>query len=85
MAIVIKTMKPQVGHSKALPRIDLNQPGRLRVGHLMTFYGLSHSSVYAHLKKGLLPPPDGVICRRSYWLTSTIKADLERRLPVVKP
>jgi predicted DNA-binding transcriptional regulator AlpA len=52
---------------------------------MMTFYGISHSSVYAHLKKGLLPPPDGFICRRPYWLTSTIKADLEKRMPVVKP
>jgi predicted DNA-binding transcriptional regulator AlpA len=84
--VVISTQKKALrGHSKALPRIDLNQPGRVRVGHMMTFYGISHSSVYAHLKKGLLPPPDGFICRRPYWLTSTIKADLEKRMPVVKP
>ena len=85
MVVITVQKKALRGHSKARPRIDLNQPGRLYVGHLMTFYGLSHSSVYAHLHKELLPPPDGVIGRRSYWLTSTIKADLEKRIPVVKP
>ena len=77
MAVTITQKLSIRGHSKALPRIDLNQPGRLRVGHLMTFYGLSHSSVYAHLRKKLLPPPDGVVAGRSYWRTETIKAHLE--------
>ena len=66
------------GHSKALARVDLDQPGRLRIGHVMTYYGLSHSSVYAHLKKNLLPPPDGVVAGRPYWRTETIKAHLQK-------
>lgn len=65
------------GHSQPLPKPDLNQPGRLRVGHLMTFYDISHSSVYSHLKKKLLPPPDGVVAGRPYWRTETIKSHLE--------
>ena len=66
----------QRGHAKALPCPDLNQPLRLRVGHLQTLYGLSHSAVYVHLKKGLIPPNDGVIGRRRYWRTDTIRAAL---------
>lgn len=73
-----KARPSQRGHSKALPRVDLNQPARLRVGHLMTLYGLSHSSIYAHLRKKLIPEPDGKICGRSYWRSDTIRDDLER-------
>ena len=66
------------GHAKALPRPDLNAPGRCRVGHLMTIYDMSHSSVYAHLKLKLLPQPDGYVARRPYWRSETIKADLQK-------
>ena len=78
MSVLIVSKKPQTGHSRALPRVDLDQPGRLRVGHLMTLYGLSHSSIYAHLRRQTLPPPDGVIANRPYWRTETIKADLQK-------
>ena len=44
----------------------------------MTLYGLSHSSIYTHLRKKLIPEPDGVICGRSYWRTETIRNDLEK-------
>jgi len=38
------------GHAKPLPvTLDLNQPGRLRVGHLLTLFGISHSSLYKGL------------------------------------
>ncbi len=74
----VEPRKSQRGHAKALPRPDLNVPGRLRVGHLMTVYGLSHSCVYAHLDKRLLPQHDGVVAGRRYWRTETIKADLEK-------
>lgn len=70
--------KPQRGHAKALPLPDLNAPGRLRVGHLLSAYGLSHSTLYSHLKLKLLPQPDGYVARRPYWRTETIKADLEK-------
>lgn len=82
MAItILKAAEPRTclrGHAKALPRPDLNQPGRVRVGHLMSLYGLSHSSIYAHLRKKLLPPPDGAIAGRPYWWPETIKADLAK-------
>lgn len=68
----------QSGHSKALPRVDLNQPARLKIGHLMTLYGLSHSSIYTYLRKKLIPAPDGVIRGRPYWRTDTIREDLEK-------
>ncbi|WP_144264403.1 hypothetical protein [Polaromonas sp. C04] len=66
------------GHSKALPRVDLNQPGRLRIGHLMTYYDLGHSTVYVHLEKGLIPAADGMVRGRQYWRTETIKNHLEK-------
>jgi hypothetical protein len=82
MAItILKAAEPRTcprGHAKALPRPDLNVPGRLRVGHLMTVYGLGHSSVYAHLRLSILPQPDGYVAGRPYWRSETIKADLER-------
>ena len=65
------------GHSKALVVGDLSVPGRIRIGHLMTLYRLSHSSVYVHLKKGLLPKEDGTVAGHKFWLTSTIKKHLE--------
>jgi len=70
--------KPQRGHAKTLPRPDLNAPGRLRVGHLLSVYGVSHSTLYAHLKLKLLPQPDGYVAGRPYWRSETIKVDLER-------
>lgn len=78
--LTIAPKKPivQCGHSKALPRPDLSQPGRWRVGHVMSLYNLSHSSVYAHLKKHLLPPPDGYIAKRPYWRSETLLADLAK-------
>jgi hypothetical protein len=68
----------QRGHSNALPCPNLNQPGRLRIGHLMTVYNLSHSSIYVHIDKGLIPPADGKIARRQYWRVETIRNDLAK-------
>lgn len=79
MTVLINQRKPSRGHSKALPPVDLDNPHlRLRIGHLMTFYNLSHSSVHVYLNKGLIPPADGVIRGRRYWHTDTIKNDLEK-------
>lgn len=81
MAINIRnTQKPARGHSKCLPLPDLAYPGRLRVGHLMTFYGLSHSSIYTYLRRNWIPAPDGKIGSRPYWLTKTILADLDKKV-----
>lgn len=76
LSVAAKAFVVKCGHSKPLPKPDLNQPGRWRVGHLMSLYGLSHSSVYAHLRKQLLPPPDGYIANRPYWRSETLRADL---------
>lgn len=78
---ILKMAQPRArhrGHAKALPCPDLNQPLRLRIGHLQTLYGVSPSTVYVYLKKGLIPPADGVIAGRQYWRTDTIKNDLEK-------
>lgn len=72
-----KRIRP-AGCSKALPRPDLNVLGRLYIGHLMTLYGLSQSTINKHLRQGLLPPADGVIAGRRYWKTWTIKNDLSK-------
>ncbi len=32
--------KPGRGHSKALPRVDLNLPGWLYIGHLESYYNV---------------------------------------------
>lgn len=65
------------GHSRALPiTIDIKQPGWLRIGHLMTIFGVSHSALY----KGLgtkYPQADGKDGKRPYWNTKTILNALE--------
>lgn len=66
------------GHARPLPvSLDLTQPGRLRVGHLMTLYSCGHSAIYARLKLGSIPAADGRD-PRPYWRTETILADLSR-------
>ncbi len=81
MAVTIRnSQKPSLGHSKSLPVPDFQTPGRLRIGHLMTVYRLSHSSVYTYLKRKWIPAPDGKIGSRPYWLTKTILEDLERKV-----
>lgn len=73
-----KTNTPKSGHSKPLPPVDLNAPGRLYVGHLMTLYCIGHSTVYSHIKKKLLPKWDGKAGRRPYWRTETIRQHLSQ-------
>jgi hypothetical protein len=55
---------------KPLP-VPLDQPGRLRIGHLMHLYGCSHTTLYARIKNGFIPAPDGRD-PRPFWLTATI-------------
>lgn len=66
------------GHSKALPVhvIDFSKPGRLRVGHLLTLFQTSHSTLYEHMGTRY-PAPDGKDGGRPYWKTSTIRDFLE--------
>jgi predicted DNA-binding transcriptional regulator AlpA len=72
------TRQRKRGHSKPLPiTIDLCQPGRLRVGHVMSLLSISHATLYARLREGTIPPPDGKDGRRPHWKTATIKAFLD--------
>ena len=65
-------------HTKAQPltNIDLDKPGRLRVGHLMTLFSVSHSTLYKHIKHGQIPAPDGHDGNRPFWRTETIRSAL---------
>ena len=73
-----KPSKPKKsGHTKAVaPTIPLNQPGRLRVAHLMSIFGVSHSTLYAGIKSGRYPKRDGKDGRMPYWHTETIQSFL---------
>jgi len=79
-AITCKKQK-RSGHTKAkVPTISLHEPGRLRVGHVLALFSLSHSALYARLRnpnpKHSFPQPDGRD-PRPWWSTATIKKQLE--------
>jgi hypothetical protein len=65
-------------HTRARPltNIDLDKPGRLRVGHLLTLFTVSHSTLYLRIKQGYIPAPDGKDGSRPYWQNATIRAAL---------
>lgn len=71
--------KRRVTHTRpcALDNIDLAKPGRLRVGHLLTLFSVSHSTLYLRIKQGLIPEADGYDGSRPYWLTSSVRMLLE--------
>ena len=66
--------KPKTTHTKRRPydRANLLKPGRLKTGEMLDLYNVTHSTFYVHRSKGLVPPPDGYIMSRPYWLTSTV-------------
>ena len=67
------------GHSKVLtPTTELRELGRLRVGHVMELFALSHSSLYKRMQSGALPKPDGYDGKRPFWRVSTVRALLEK-------
>lgn len=72
-ASTAKTQR-RTGHTRArtVSGIDLSQPGRLRVGHLLTLFSVSHSTLYSHIKAGKIPKPDGMDGSRPFWLTETV-------------
>jgi predicted DNA-binding transcriptional regulator AlpA len=66
------------GHTVAkAPLIDLSEPGRLRVAHLLALLGVSHSTFYSGTKSGRYPKADGKDGNFPYWKTSTIKRFLD--------
>lgn len=77
---VVSPHPTKSGHSKALPiaGIDLQQPGRLRAGHLMTLFSVSHSTLYNRIRSGLIPKPDGNDGARPFWKTETVRQVLQQ-------
>jgi len=70
--------KKRSGHTKAkAPTISLDQPGRLRVGHLLSLCSISHTKLYDGLKTGRYPKPDGYDGKMPYWRTETIRQLLQ--------
>ena len=69
-------LKKATGHAKplAIDKSALLKPGRLKPGHLMTLYGISHSTLYKRRADGLIPPPDLTEYGRPLWFTHTIAA-----------
>jgi hypothetical protein len=66
------------GHTRPRqPIISLDQPGRLRVAHLLAILGVSHSTLYSGIKTGRYPSFDGRDGAFPFWRTSTLKAFLE--------
>ena len=75
LPVALPTAKPKPqGHCKPLPFdvADLHKPGRLRVGHLLTLFAVSHSTFYKYQAAGLIPKPDGREFKRPFWFTSTV-------------
>lgn len=61
------------------PLISLHEPGRLRTADVLTYLGLSHSTLILRLKAGAVPAPDGKDGRLNYWRTDTIREFLNQR------
>lgn len=55
------------------PEIDVNGPGRLRVAHVMALLGISHSTLYARIRTGVVPKADGRDGSTPFWYTSSIR------------
>lgn len=61
------------GHVRArVPDLRLDQPGRLRVAHLLNLLSISHTTLYDGIKSGRYPKPDLRDGRMPFWFTSTI-------------
>lgn len=62
------------GHTRPRqPDISLEQTGRLRVANLMAILNVSHTTLYAGIKTGRYPTPDGRDGNFPFWMTSTIR------------
>ena len=74
----VKRRPPRTGSAKPRPvTLDLSQPGRLRVGHLLTLLGISSASLYRLINEGKVPAADGRMGRSPYWNTSTVRKLLD--------
>lgn len=62
------------GHTRPRPlTISLDQPGRLRIAHVIALLGISHSSLYLGMQNGRYPKPDGYDGSIPYFNTETIR------------
>jgi predicted DNA-binding transcriptional regulator AlpA len=69
----------KTGHTQPkAPTISLDQPGRLRVAHVLSLLGISHSHFYAQMRMNRYPKPDGHDGTLPYWNTATMKAFLAK-------
>jgi hypothetical protein len=69
--------RKQSGHTRPRPPlVDLAQDGRLRVANLLALLAVSHSTLYAGIKSGRYPAPDGRDGSFPFWNTATVKAFL---------
>jgi len=69
---------PRTGNTKPRPlRFPLDQPGRLRVGHLLTLLSISSPTLYKMLNSGQIPKPDGRMGRSPFWNTETVRTYLD--------
>ncbi|MFM0272381.1 hypothetical protein PQQ59_17465 [Paraburkholderia aspalathi] len=65
---------PRSGNTKPRPLLfSLDQPGRLRVGHLLTLLSISSPTLYKRINTGEIPKPDGRMGRSPYWNTQTVR------------
>ncbi|KIG09825.1 hypothetical protein BurMR1_3062 [Burkholderia sp. MR1] len=73
-AATAKKRPPRNGDARPRPvSLDLDQPGRLRVGHLLTLLSVSSKTFYVRKAAGLYPAPDGYEGRSPYWNTKTVR------------
>jgi len=79
MTLITNSVKAKKsGHTRAkAPTISLDQPGRLRVAHLLSLLSVSHSTLYIGIRRGRYPKPDGYDGKLPFWNTGTIKVFLQ--------
>lgn len=71
---IVKLKVKKSGHTKPkAPVISLDQPGRLRVAHVMSLLGVGHSTLYEGMRLKRYPRPDGYDGKIPYFLTETIR------------
>lgn len=76
--VKIETKRQKSGHTRPRqPEISLEQTGRLRVANMLAILNVSHSTLYAGLKIGRYPAPDGYDGSLPFWMTSTMRAYLK--------
>lgn len=75
----IRTPAKKSGHTRPqAPTLSLDQPGRLRVAHLLSVFGVAHSTLYHGIQMKRYPKPDGYDGKMPYWKTETIREFLGR-------